>query len=138
MAIYTCPKCGNKYYLDNKDIESTEFQRDFHCSSCGASYNDIIEDTVSPKPKSESFIGNQATSAIANNTYEGTTSTVGSAIKGLSIIVLVLCVIGSIIAFNESIVIGLAILVVSALSCLLSYGIGEIICILKEIKNKLK
>lgn len=58
-------------------------------------------------------------------------------IRCLSIIVLVLCVIGSLVVIYETLAVGLAMLIISLLSCLLAYGIGEIICLLKEIKNKL-
>ena len=56
----------------------------------------------------------------------------------LSIIVLVLCVIGSFVVIGETFVVGLAMLIVSVLFCLLSYGVGEIICLLKDIKNKME
>ena len=135
MAIYTCPKCGNKFYLDNNDIKSADFQREFHCSSCGAGYNGNAGDAIS---QFDDTTEQQSTNIAFTRTCEDTSSAVGSAIKVLSVIVLVLCVIGSIVAFNESVVIGLVILIVSVLSCLLSYGVGEIICILKDIKNKLK
>ena len=65
-------------------------------------------------------------------------STVGATIKMLSIIVLVLCVIGSFVVIGETFVVGLAMLIVSVLFCLLSYGVGEIICLLKDIKNKME
>jgi uncharacterized membrane protein YkgB len=65
-------------------------------------------------------------------------STIGTTIKIVSIIVLVLCVIGSLVVIGESFAIGLAILIVSVLFGLLSFGIGEIICLLQEIKARIR
>lgn len=59
-------------------------------------------------------------------------------IKCLSIIVLVLSIIGSLVVIGETLAFGLAMLIMSILFCLLAYGVGEIICLLKGIKNKLK
>ena len=132
MAIYTCPRCNNKFYLANKDIKSEEFQREFRCTSCGAGYNDlpIIEENGATETT-------QGTVSV-QTPLPNETSTVGSAIKMLSIVVLFLCVIGSIVVIGETFVVGLAMLIVSVLFCLLAYGVGEIICLLKDIKNRLK
>lgn len=133
MAIYTCPRCNNRFYLDSKDIKSKEFLQEFRCSSCGAAYNDAPINDESGEPSlNDTETVNVRTVANQNS------STVGAAIKMLSIIVLVLCVIGSFVVIGETFVVGLAMLIVSILFCLLSYGVGEIICLLKDIKNKME
>lgn len=131
MAIYNCPKCNKRYYLDDNTIKSNEFQSEFRCEFCGAGYNDTpINDT--PNVNHTHTENTAHTNVITNSP-----STVGMAIKGLSIIVLVLCVIGSLVVIGETLAVGLAMLIMSVLFCLLAYGVGEIICLLKDIKNKL-
>lgn len=132
MAIYTCPRCNNRFYLDNADIKSEEFLREFHCSSCGAAYNDAPVNNDNDEPSAPDL---NATNYRTSTNQSS--STVGAAIKALSIIVLVLCVIGSFVVIGETLVVGLAMLIFSVLFCLLSYGVGEIICLLKEIKNRM-
>lgn len=132
MAIYNCPKCNKRYFLDDDVIKSNEFQDEFRCEFCGAGYDDMPIDN-------ETNISNSRTESTTYNSMPiNSSSTVGTAIKGLSIVVLVLCVIGSIVVIGETLAVGLAMLIMSVLFCLLSYGVGEIICLLKDIKNKLK
>ena len=133
MAIYTCPRCNNRFYLDSKDIKSEEFLREFRCSSCGAAYNDAPINDES----GETSVHDTET-VLVRTVSNQSSSTVGATIKTLSIIVLVLCVIGSFVVIGETFVVGLAMLIVSVLFCLLSYGVGEIICLLKDIKNKME
>ena len=133
MAIYTCPRCNNRFYLDSKDVKSEEFLREFRCGSCGATYNDAPINDDSGEPPVHDTGTVFVHTAVAQNS-----STVGAAIKMLSIIVLVLCVIGSFVVMGETVVVGLAMLIVSVLFCLISYGVGEIICLLKDIKNKME
>lgn len=133
MAIYTCPRCNSRFYLDSKDIKSEAFLREFRCSSCGATYNDTPVSDV----RSEASAHDAETVFVQTPTTHSS-STVGSAIKMLSIVVLVLCVMGSFVVMGETLVVGLAMLIVSVLFCLLSYGVGEIICLLKDIKNKMQ
>lgn len=131
MAIYNCPNCNKRYFLDDNTIKSNEFQSEFRCEFCGAGYNDMpINDTPNTN---HTHIENTTHTNITTNS----SSTVGTAIKGLSIIVLVLCVIGSLVVIGETLAVGLAMLIISILFCLLAYGVGEIICLLKDIKNKL-
>lgn len=131
MAIYNCPKCNKRYFLDDDTITSNEFQSEFRCDFCGAGYNDTpINDTPNAN---HTHIENKTHTNITTNS----SSTVGMAIKSLSIIVLVLCVIGSLVIIGETLAVGLAMLIMSVLFCLLAYGVGEIICLLKDIKNKL-
>ena len=64
-------------------------------------------------------------------------SGVGSAIKVVSVIVIILSVIGSFVIMAEAgFAIGAGILVVSLLMGLLAYGIGEICSLLISIKSK--
>lgn len=131
MAIYICPKCNKRYFLDNNAIKSNEFQSEFRCSFCGTGYNDTpVNDTPNANHT-------HTENTVNTNITNSSSSIVGMVIKCLSIIVLVLCVIGSLVVIGETLAVGLAMLIISLLSCLLAYGIGEIICLLKEIKNKL-
>lgn len=41
MAIYYCPKCNKKYFLDDETQFSKEFQLEFKCEFCGTSYKGI-------------------------------------------------------------------------------------------------
>ena len=134
MAIYNCPKCNKRYFLDDKDIKSDVFQNEFRCEFCGAGYNDDtpVNDTASTN---HTHTENKTYTNITT-IAKSSSSTVGAAIKSLSIIVLILCVIGSLVVMGETAV-GLAMLIMSVLFCLLAYGVGEIICLLKDIKNKL-
>ena len=136
MALMKCPKCG-------KDVSHSATM----CYGCG--YNlkdhfdqlrkqeqakreraqrisDALQKDVQPVSK-----GNTESSSSAS-------STVGTAIKIVSVITLVLCVIGSLVVIGESFAIGLAILIMSILFGLLSFGIGEIICLLQEINARIK
>lgn len=131
MAIYNCPNCNKRYFLDDKDIKSDDFQNEFRCEFCGAGYNDT---PVNDTPNANHIHTENTTYA---NITINSSSTVGMAIKSLSIIVLVLSVISSLVVIGETLAIGLAMLIMSVLFCLLSYGVGEIICLLKDIKNKL-
>lgn len=65
-------------------------------------------------------------------------SIVGIIIKILSIIVLVFGVIGAFVIMEDSDEIGMAVLVVSILTGVLTYGIGEIVCLLTSINHKIK
>lgn len=40
MAIYYCPKCNKRYFLDDKEQSSQEFQREFKCEFCGTGFDD--------------------------------------------------------------------------------------------------
>lgn len=40
MAIYYCPKCNKRYFLDDKEQNSSEFQREFKCEFCGTGFDD--------------------------------------------------------------------------------------------------
>lgn len=40
MAIYYCPKCNKRYFLDDKEQNSPEFQREFKCGFCGTGFDD--------------------------------------------------------------------------------------------------
>lgn len=40
MAIYYCPKCNKKYFLDDKEQTTIEFQREFKCEFCGTGFDD--------------------------------------------------------------------------------------------------
>ncbi len=122
MAIYNCTKCNKRYFLDDNLIESNEFQSEFRCDFCGAGYNDTSTND----------------SATHTDTPSDSSSKIGAAIKVSSAILLVLCVIGSLIIIAETLALGIAVLITSVLFCLLTYGIGEIICLLKDINNKLK
>ena len=134
MAIYNCPKCNKRYFLDDKDIKSDDFQNEFRCEFCGAGYNDMpVNDTTSTNHTHTE----NTTFTNITTISKGSSSTVGTAIKSLSIIVLVLCVIGSLVVIGETLAVGLAMLIMSVLFCLLAYGVGEIICLLKDIKNRL-
>lgn len=131
MAIYNCPKCNKRYFLDDKDIKSDDFQNEFRCEFCGTGYNDT---PINDIPNANHTHTENTTHA---NITTNSSSTVGVAIKSLSVIVLVLCVIGSLVVIGETLAVGLAMLIMSVLFCLLAYGVGEIICLLKDIKNKL-
>lgn len=39
MAIYYCPKCNKRYFLDDKEQASPEFQREFKCEFCGTGFD---------------------------------------------------------------------------------------------------
>lgn len=137
MAMMKCPKCGRDGISNSATM----------CFGCGYNLKDHfdqlrkqeqaekeraqrIRDTLQKDVQSTSKGNAESPSSAAS-------STVGTAIKMVSIIALVLCVIGSIIVIGESFAIGLAMLIVSVLFGLISYGIGEIICLLREIKEKI-
>lgn len=55
MAIYYCPKCNRRYFLDDKEQTSTEFQREFKCEFCGTGFDNKQGDVSKSKrmPASE-------------------------------------------------------------------------------------
>lgn len=66
-------------------------------------------------------------------------SSIGSALKVFSIILMVVDVFGSIILAGKlGGAVAIAIFVADLLICMLCYGIGEICCLLKSINAKLK
>lgn len=52
MAIYYCPKCNKKYFLDDKEQNSPEFQREFKCGFCGTGFDNEQGNVVNPTLKS--------------------------------------------------------------------------------------
>lgn len=137
MALMKCPKCGQDGISNSATI----------CFGCGYNLKDHfdqirkqeqaekeraqrIRDTLQKDIRPASKGNAEAPSSVAS-------PPIGTAIKMVSIIALVLCVIGSLIVIGESFAIGLAMLIMSVLFGLISYGIGEIICLLWEIKEKI-
>ena len=120
-----CPNCRRKLYDTNISVESwkelTKTEKEDYKQKFA----------VEAEKMKDFYIENKAESIVE----EG--SAVGSLIKGLSLFMMVLGVIGSFIIIIESFVVGISMLLVLCLFCLLSYGIGEIICLLKGIKNKI-
>ncbi len=39
MAIYYCPKCNKRYFLDDREQNSPEFQSEFKCEFCGTRFD---------------------------------------------------------------------------------------------------
>ena len=125
MALIKCPKCG-------KEIEEdAEF-----CYYCGEEltlyenkpYNNTANTTNNVSYKSE-------TKQESSSAEE---SSVAGIIKVVSMIILVLSVIGSFVIWKEAgAPLGIASLLVSVLTSLLAYGVGEIISVLHEISSKL-
>lgn len=133
-----CTNCG-------KELEDgLEF-----CYFCGTSFDDenineqVIDSTkVADKTEIKKEIPKKETLEVETlyNTESiyAEDSTIGKVIKVLSIIILVLSVIGSFVIISESFPVGMAILLVSILTSLLAYGIGEIICLLTSINYHLR
>ena len=135
-----CTNCG-------KELEDgLEF-----CYFCGTSFGDDEENTKEqendntdlvnePERQKEFSKKEQTEPETLYNTESiyAEDSTIGKAIKVLSIIILVLSVLGSFIMMSESFAIGLAVLLVSVLTSLLAYGIGEIVCLLTSINYHLR
>ena len=42
MAIYICPKCNKRYFLNDKEQDSIEFQHEFKCEFCGTGYKESV------------------------------------------------------------------------------------------------
>ena len=138
MALMKCPKCGKDGVSHSATI----------CFGCGYNLKDHF-DQLRKQEQAEKERAQRIRDALqrdAQPTSKGNTaspssavsSTVGTTIKIVSVIVLVLCVIGSLVVIGESFAIGLAMLIVSVLFGLLSYGIGEIVCLLQDIKEKIR
>lgn len=136
MALMKCPKCG-------KDVSHSATM----CYGCGYNLKDhfdqLRKQEQAEKERAQSIrnaIQKDVQSVSKGNAESSSSasSTIGTTIKIVSIIVLVLCVIGSLIVIGESFAIGLAILIMSVLFGLLSFGIGEIICLLQEINARIK
>lgn len=129
-----CPKCG-------KQIEDdVEF-----CYHCGADFGEE-EITEEVREKFTTNVSNDKNAVLSDdyvenggNYVDDGSSTVGKMIKVLAIIVLVLSVIGSFVIMGQlGAPIGIASLIISVLTSLLAYGIGEIVCVLREINAKIK
>lgn len=140
MALMKCPKCGKDGVSNSATM----------CYGCGYNLKDHFdqlrkrEQTERAEKERAQRIRDAlqkdvqpASKENAESPSSAALSTVGTAIKIVSIITLVLCVIGSLIVIGESFAIGLAMLIMSVLFGLISYGIGEIICLLREIKEKI-
>lgn len=135
MALMKCPKCG-------KDVSHSATM----CYGCGYNIKDHF-DQLHKQEQAEKERAQRIRNALQKDVQpvskgnaefsSSASSTVGTAIKIVSLIVLVLCVIGSLVVIGESFAIGLAMLIMSVLFGLLSFGVGEIICILREIKEKI-
>ena len=135
MALMKCPKCG-------KDVSHSATM----CYGCGYNIKDHF-DQLRKQEQAEKERAQRIRNALQKDVHpvskgnaessSSASSTVGTAIKIVSLIVLVLCVIGSLVVIGESFAIGLAMLIMSVLFGLLSFGVGEIICILREIKEKI-
>ncbi|MBD5095984.1 MAG: zinc ribbon domain-containing protein [Lachnospiraceae bacterium] len=132
-----CPKCG-------KEIED---DMDF-CYHCGKVINgnaEIFKENIKndegnqKSTTTNAHVLNEDYIENGGNYVDEGSSIVGKMIKTLSIVVLVLSVIGSFVIMGElGAPIGIASLIVSVLTSLLAYGIGEIICVLREINTKIK
>ena len=129
-----CPSCGNK--LEN-DVD--------FCYFCGSELHGISDNSHVPSEESnEKYYEPIYTETPAEESLENEEvvsyaigSGVGKAIKVLSVIVIILSVIGSLVIMGESFVTGMAVLLVSILTGLLAYGIGEIVSLLTSINHKL-
>ena len=132
-----CPKCG-------KEIED---DMDF-CYHCGEVFNvgneelneSIGREEVNPKSlETKSQVLSENHVENGGNYIDDGSSIIGKIIKTLSIIVLVLSAIGSFVIMGElGVPVGIVTLIISVLTSLLVYGIGEIICVLREINSKIK
>ena len=136
-----CQNCGKE--ID----EGVDF-----CYFCGSAFNDDGNDNMDNLQNEEiesecktTHMNTQEAKIEIETSYDddkdaiiyATSSSVGKAIKVLSIIVLVLSAIGSFVIMGETFAIGVAALLISILTSLLSYGIGEIVCLLTSINHKL-
>lgn len=137
MALMKCPKCGRDGISNSATI----------CFGCGYNLKDHF-DQIRKQEQAEKERAQRIRDALQKDIRPASkgnaeapssvaSSPIGTAIKIVSIIALVLCVIGSLIVIGESFAIGLAMLIMSVLFGLISYGIGEIICLLREIKEKI-
>lgn len=94
---------------------------------------------ISDKLKSlDNQNSNQTVEPQSYRYEEDATSGVGSAIKTVSVIVIIISVIGSfVIMSGAGFPVGAAVLIVSVLTGLLAYGIGEICTLLVKINSKI-
>lgn len=68
MAIYTCPKCNKRYFLDNKTQQSSDFQKTFKCEFCGTGYNNHEPD-LNPNVENKQDVPNKSYSeTLQHNT----------------------------------------------------------------------
>ena len=128
-----CPQCGMP----------VEDDVDF-CYHCGEILKETPEESsedTNTDMKNENEISDSVDKehrSDEENHMDDSSSTVGGLIKVLAIIVLILSVIGSFVLMDSmGVAIGVISLIISVLTSLLAYGIGEIVCILKEINSKL-
>lgn len=128
-----CPNCGKKL---EEDVE--------FCYFCGSELSENAEESIirgensNVKANAEVYIEEtEEAYEDENKASYAVDSAVGKAIKALSVIFIILGVIGSLIIMGESFATGLAVLLVSLLTGLLAYGIGEIVALLTSINHKL-
>ena len=128
-----CPNCGKKL---EEDVE--------FCYFCGSELSENAVESIirgensNVKANAEVYIEEtEEAYEDENKASYAADSAVGKAIKALSVIFIILGVIGSLIIMGESFVTGLAVLLVSLLTGLLAYGIGEIVALLTSINHKL-
>ena len=133
-----CGKCSSKIHAYQKGNISLDDIVGPRCITPIADYLYGLSNVVEESDEQEKVVKNYEQQV--QNVDSESTSSIGEAIKTLSAIILVLCVLGALVIMigMDNLVLGLAILPVSVLSCLLSYGIGEIVCLLKSIDSKLK
>jgi ribosomal protein S27AE len=110
--ITICPKCGQKNHINRTT-----------CKSCGAElYGNKVKQTQSFSNSNENYY---------------TENTVASIIKGIAILLAIIGIIASICiaGMTENIVIGIVGSIISILSVLLLYAVGEIIEIMHDVRT---
>ena len=143
LVKYYCKKC-NKVF-EREDAGNTCYHH------CGSVATKATEEQINP-PKSERVNLSDVSSVASKNAYRydedktvgiseyysNSNSGLGSAIKTMGIVLLILSIIGSFGAMTISVEIGISALLGSVVACLLIMGLGECICLLNKINYNLE
>lgn len=136
-----CLTCNSDLLVSNYDSDEFEMLNDSEKElqlkklfGNDAAMSDADKQAYSPKTTES-----QTYTVTRSDSADSVSSSVGSAIKAVSVIVIILSVIGSfIIMGNAGFAIGAAVLIVSLLTGLLAYGIGEICTLLTRMDYRIK
>lgn len=153
-ALKYCDKCkkvyagpANKCATCNSDLLVSNYDSDVYATLSdpekeiqlknlfGANVDLSLTDSIAPSAASES----QKYTVTRADSADAITSPVGTAIKLISVVVIILSIIGSaIVMINAGFSSGTPILIASLLAGLLAYAIGEICTLLTRIDYRIK
>ncbi len=143
MNMMKCPKCGREiegdvefcYHCGWSIIDNTDAAEDEIVYGTSVTNSDNETDPVRRKIDSPDV--SLDIKRMPNQPEQ--ISTVGGMIKIVAVVVLIFSLIGAIAIWATSgAVTGIACILISLFTSLLAYGVGEIVCLLKEISLKLR